>query len=49
MEKGQTSDDVSFFLKSAHESKVYFVGADWIPGLSKRKPYGLLITIEVLI
>ena len=30
MEKGQTSDDVSHFLKSAHESNVFYVGG-WIP------------------
>ena len=48
MEKGQTSDDVSHFLKSAYESKVFFVGG-WIPVLSERKLYGLYVTIKILI
>jgi radical SAM superfamily enzyme YgiQ (UPF0313 family) len=34
MEKGQTAEDVSFFLKSAYEAKAFF-NANWIPGYPK--------------
>ena len=46
MEKGQTSDDVSHFLKSAMKVKYFLlvVGCR----LSKRKLYGLYVTIKIL-
>ena len=47
MEKGQTSDDVSFFLKSAYESKVYFVGG-WIPGFPKENYMDFLLQLKFL-
>ena len=45
MEKGQTSDDVSFFLKSAYESKVFFVGG-WIPGFPKENYMDFLLQLK---
>ena len=47
MEKGQTSDDVSFFLKSAYESKVFFVGG-WIPGFPKENYMDFLLQLKFL-
>jgi len=47
MEKGQTSDDVSFFLKSAFESKVGFY-ANWIPGYPKENFMDFLLQIKFM-
>ena len=47
MEKGQTSDDVSHFLKSAYESKVFFVGG-WIPGFPKENYMDFMLQLKFL-
>jgi radical SAM superfamily enzyme YgiQ (UPF0313 family) len=47
MEKGQTSDDVSHFLKSAYESKVFFVGG-WIPGYPKENYMDFMLQLKFL-
>ena len=47
MEKGQTADDVSHFLKSAYESKVRFY-ANWIPGYPKENYMDFLLQLKFL-
>ena len=47
MEKGQTSDDVSFFLKSAHESNVFY-NANWIPGYPKENHMDFMLQLKFL-
>lgn len=47
MEKGQTSDDVSHFLKSAYEAKAMF-NANWIPGFPKENYMDFMIQLKFL-
>ena len=47
MEKGQTSDDVSHFLKSAHESNVFY-NANWIPGYPKENHMDFMLQLKFL-
>ena len=47
MEKGQTSDDVSHFLKSAHQAKAMF-NANWIPGFPKENYMDFMIQLKFL-
>ena len=47
MEKGQTSDDVSHFLKSAHESNVFY-NANWIPGYPKENHMDFMLQLQFL-
>jgi len=47
MEKNQTSDDVSFFLKSAYESHAGFY-ANWIPGYPKETYMDFLLQVKFI-
>jgi len=47
MEKNQNSDDVSFFLKSAHESNVFY-NANWIPGYPKENHMDFMLQLKFL-
>ena len=47
MEKGQTTDDVSHFLKSAYESKVFYIGG-WIPGYPKENYMDFILQLKFL-
>ena len=47
MEKNQTSDDVSFFLKSAYESNAGFY-ANWIPGYPKETYMDFLLQVKFI-
>jgi hypothetical protein len=48
MEKNQTIDDVSHFLKSSYESKTG-IYANWIPGYPKENFMDFLLTIKFLL
>ena len=47
MEKGQTSDDVSHFLKSAYESNVFYV-ANYMPGYPKENHMDFILQLKFL-
>jgi hypothetical protein len=47
MEKGQTTDDVSHFLKSAYESKVFYI-ANYIPGYPKENYMDFILQLKFL-
>jgi len=47
MEKNQSSDDVSHFLKSAHESNVFY-NANWIPGYPKENHMDFMLQLKFL-
>ena len=47
MEKGQTADDVSYFLKSAYEAKAFFA-ANWVPGYPKENYMDFMQQIKFL-
>jgi len=47
MEKNQTSDDVSHFLKSAYEANAFF-NANWIPGYPKENHMDFMLQLKFL-